>query len=223
VNAPLPSAELRSRVLAAVRAEPVPSRSGGARRRALLVFVGFLHTAALSLAIGGPAWDSRPQPHTLALGVAWGLVAAVATWAAVARGRSMTGRPGAWSFVVAALTPALLLAAALAAGLAWPSTLNDPAGSRSHIVCLVATPLFALGPLVAFALVRRASDPISPRLTGAAIGAASGAWGSLAIEMHCGHTSLGHVAFLHVSPVVLLALVGLVVGAKVVAVRAEPR
>jgi hypothetical protein len=61
---------------------------------------------------------------------------------------------------------------------------------------------------------------VAPRLTGAAIGAASGAWGALAIQLHCAHTSPTHVVLGHILPVVALTLVGVVLGDRVVAVRA---
>jgi hypothetical protein len=42
------------------------------------------------------------------------------------------------------------------------------------------------GPLIAFARLRRASDPVSPRPTGAALGAAAGAWGDATHVPICG-------------------------------------
>jgi hypothetical protein len=62
---------------------------------------------------------------------------------------------------------------------------------------------------------------VAPRLTGAAIGAASGAWGALAIELHCGHASPGHIVLGHLFPVVMLTLVGVLIGDGVVAIRAR--
>jgi hypothetical protein len=140
----------------------------------------------------------------------------------------MLGRSAAVRLVVATLTPVALLATSLVAALAWPETLHDDATMGSHLVCVVFTLLCALGPLVAFAVVRRGSDPVSPRLTGAAIGAASGAWGALAIELHCGHASPGHIVLGHLLPVVMLTLVGVLIGDGVVAVhgrseRSDPR
>jgi hypothetical protein len=58
-------------------------------------------------------------------------------------------------------------------------------------------------------------------LTGAALGASAGAWAAVAMALHCPITSMRHVVFGHIAPVVVFALLGLVVGAKVVAVRAR--
>jgi hypothetical protein len=221
VNAPGPSADLRARVLAATRAEPSPTRAARVRRSALVVAAGFAPAVILSSLIGGPSVDGRPLSYMLALTLAWLLIGTTATWGGVARGPSMLGRPSAWKIVVAVVTPAALVATAIVAGVAWPETLGDPASTRAHVVCIALTLVCGLGPLVAFAFVRRGSDPVSPRLTGAGIGAAAGAWGAVAIELHCGHTSLMHITLGHVAPVLVLGLLGLIVGDRVVAVRAK--
>jgi hypothetical protein len=221
VSAPQPSAELRARVLAAASAEPVPPRGTGTRRVAIALVAGFLAPVAISLYLGWPHAGGRPVAYVAALTLAWLAVGLAATWGGVSRGQSMLGRSVSARLVVATLTPAALLATALVAALAWPQTLDDDATLGSHLVCVVFTLLCALGPLVAFAVVRRRSDPVAPRLTGAAIGAASGAWGALAIELHCGHASPTHIVLGHLLPVVMLTLVGVLVGDGVVAIHAR--
>jgi len=183
--------------------------------------IGFALSVGISVYLGGPG-ASLPPGYTALLGAAWLLVGVVATWEGVARGRSMLGRPAVVRVLVAVLTPLALLVTAMGAALAWPETLATPATIEAHVVCVVFTMLFALGPLVAFAIVRRGSDPVAPRLTGAAIGAASGAWGALGIELHCGHASAMHVLVGHVAPVVLLTLVGVLVGDRVIALQRTP-
>jgi hypothetical protein len=208
-------------VLAAASAEPVPARAKGASRNALVVLAGFLPAFALSVFVGGPSSGDRPVAYTASLAVAWLLVAFLATVASVSRGRSMLGRPSSWRLATAGLTPAALLATALLAMLLWPRATLEPADIRDHVVCVVATLLCAAGPLVSFAFIRRGSDPVLPRLTGAGIGAAAGAWGAVFIELHCAHASLGHVLLGHLLPVAFLTLVGVMVGDAVLAVRAS--
>jgi hypothetical protein len=133
----------------------------------------------------------------------------------------MLGRSKAWRIAVAALTPAAMLAAWLPVAFAWPQTLIDTSGLRAHLICVVTTLALAAGPLVAFAWLRRGSDPASPRLTGAALGAAAGAWGDVAHVPICGFTAPAHILIGHILPVVLLALVGVIIGDRVVALRAE--
>lgn len=220
-GAPMPSADLRARVLQAAQREPARPRAAGARVRALVVAAGFALMLGVAAWLGGPGTRGRPLGYCVLVAASWTALAALVTWAGVTRGRSMLGRPPAWRVVVAALTPAVLLAAALAAGLMWPATLEGPAPMAANLWCDLFTTLFALGPLVAFTVVRRRSDPLAPRLSGAALGAAAGAWGALGMALHCGNTTPAHVVLGHLLPVAVLTLVGMLVGDRVVAVRAE--
>jgi hypothetical protein len=216
-----PSDDLRARVMAAVRARPVAVAAVGARRRAWLVTAAFVFSAGVSVAIGRPGLRGRPLAYVLALTCAAVLIAGAATWAGVARGRSMLGRTVGWKMAAATLTPILLFVASLAFGSLWPATVVEDSGAGAHLSCVAGTAAFALGPLAAFLATRRASDPVAPRLTGAGIAAAAGAWGALAIELHCRYTSPLHVLLGHVMPVALLALAGVVVGARLLAIRAD--
>jgi hypothetical protein len=216
-----PGAEVRARVMAAVRTDPVGSRAAGTRRRALFVLLALAISAAGSLAIGLPALRDRPSGYVVSLSLAWLGISVMATWAGVSRGRSMLGRPAGWRIAVAWVTPVALLASSLALGAAWPQTLRDEAGTFEHVLCFLGTIGFALSPLAAFLAIRRSTDPVSPRLTGAAIAAAAGAWGALAIELHCRWTSPWHVFVGHVLPVSVLAIAGVAAGTRYVAVRGE--
>jgi hypothetical protein len=220
----LPPAELRDRVLAAVRREPVASIPEGARGRAAVILRGFVVAGAITVAAaihGSEARTHRPLACILSLELLWLSLAVAATWAGVDRGRSMLGRPRVWRIAVASLTPAALLAAWLPVAFAWPQTLVETSGLHAHFVCVAMTMVLAAGPLVAFARLRRRSDPVSPRLTGAAIGAAAGAWGDAAHVLVCGYTAPEHIVVGHILPVVLLTLVGVVIGDRVVAIHAH--
>jgi hypothetical protein len=215
----MPPTDLRARVLAAAAAERVPPRPVGARRRAVTLGVGFAASVLLSVLIGLPGTGGRPCAYVTAITIAWGAVAMAATLWGVARGRSMLGRSTAWRVGVAVATPLMLLATAVTLAMFWPATLDDPAGMHAHAVCCFYTTLFAAGPLLAFAFVRRESDPVSPGLTGAALGAAAGAWGALGIELHCAHAGMVHVVLGHVLPVLGLTVLGVLLGRRVVATR----
>jgi hypothetical protein len=136
----------------------------------------------------------------------------------------MLGRPIAQRVAVAGLTPAALFASALVASAAWPQTIDHRNSFLSFAICAAFTVVFALGPMAAFAFVLRRSDPVAPRLGGAALGAAAGAWGALGIELYCTRPTPWHVLWGHVLPVVVLALVGALIGGRalrLVAVRAK--
>jgi hypothetical protein len=214
---PLPP-ELRGRILAAVEREPIPTRTTGARRRATALAIGFGSLLG-SLIYLGIRSHGRPAGYMVALFVAWLPIAGVATWAGVSRGRSMLGRPAGWLVAVIALTPVALLSAWAGVASAWPSTLHDASGLHQHIVCDIATLSFSVGPLLAFSAVRRRTDPVTPRLTGAAIGTAAAAWGALALHLVCGFTAPVHMLFGHALPVAVVALVGAVLVSRRVAVR----
>lgn len=220
MSATPPPANLRARILAAASAEPAASRAQGTRATTTALLAGFVVPVAVSFYLGCPGAANRPAAYVGCLAAAWLAVGLFATWGGVARGRSMLGRPAALRIGVVLLTPAVLLATAMLGALAWPGTVADDATMGNHLVCDAFAILCALGPLVAFAVVRRGSDPVAPRLTGAAIGAASGAWGALAIQLHCAHTSPTHVVLGHILPVVALTFVGVVLGDRVVAVHA---
>jgi hypothetical protein len=223
MNPPLPSPELRARVLEAVQREPVPSRSATKRRHVRAVVIGFaVPLAILALSyFGGPKAHDRPPGYVAALALAWLPIAALATWAGVAQGRSMLGRPATWAISVVALTPAALLATWAVVAAMWPSTLADPSGPPQHVVCNVMTLSFAAGPLIAFGVLRRRSDPLNPRLTGAALGAASAAWAAVVLHILCGFTSAPHILLGHIAPVVLITLIGSVWTSRTVAIRAK--
>jgi hypothetical protein len=222
MTAPVPPAELRARVLEAVRREPVPARSESRRADFKVLARGFAVASAICVAAairGSEARTPRPPGCILSLELLWLSLAVAATWVAVNRGKSLLGRPRSWRLGVAVLAPAAMVAAWLPVAFAWPETLRDASGFRAHMVCIVTTIALAAGPLLAFVWLRRASDPDSPRLTGAALGATAGVWGDAAHVLICGYTSPAHILIGHVLPVALLAGVGVLLGDRVVALR----
>jgi hypothetical protein len=228
VSLPALPPALRARVLDAARREPAPSRESGLRRRRSTIALGFVFAAASAVAcamtLGGPAVAPRPVGYFALVAAAWAAVAVVSSWGAVGRGRSMLGRPTAQRIAIAVATPIALIAVAAAGSAVWPQTVDGRSGLEAHLICAALTVFFALGPLVAFALVNRRSDPIAPSLTGAALGAAAGAWGAFGIELFCTRATPVHVFYGHVLPVAVLVAVGALLGHRlvgVVAVRAR--
>jgi hypothetical protein len=224
MSAPLPPPDLRARVLAAARSEPARSRASGTQRRALAIALGFTAALGFGAFVASPKLGGRPAGYVILLTAAWMSVAVVASWGALSRGRSMLGRPIAQRIGIALVTPVALIGAALVGNMLWPQTVGGYPGLVKDALCAAFTMMFAAGPLVAFLMVFRRSDPVAPGLSGAALGAAAGAWGAFGIELFCNCPAPGHVILGHVLPVLLLALIGAAIGGRalrVVAVRAK--
>ncbi len=215
---PVPSPGLRARVLDAVGREPVPPRPAARWSRARPLVIGFGLLLAF-LAKTGVHPGTRPIPQVAGLVIASLLVAGAATWAAVGRGRSMLGRPQTWLVAVLALTPIALMAVSGGLALVWPPAAALPEGQ--HFRCDIGTLIMSLGPLFAFGAYRRRSDPVSPRLSGAAIAMAAGSWAVVVHYLICPFSSPLHILLGHVAPAIGVALVGSVLMARAVAVRAK--
>jgi hypothetical protein len=218
--APLPSPEVRARVLAAVQLAPAPSQAAVAREQRVALAVGFAILGGVWVRLGVHP-GVRPLAYIATLAIVWLLVAVATTWAGVARGKSMLGRPAAWRLAVAALTPAVMLALWWPIAQAWPSTLENESGAFEVAQCLVGTGLLGIGPLLAFLYLNRGSEPIRPWLSGAAFGVAAAGWGAVALVIVCRHASASHMLLGHVLPVAAMGLIGAVLGAWALAVRTD--
>ena len=214
-------AELRARVLAAAAATPSPPRAEVRRRTALALVLAALSVVALFFLTGGLQVGDRPVGYVVVTAIGWAALAIAATVFAYGRGRSMAGRTRA-SLVAAALLVAPLLAAwALPWMLAWPEVDPWVGGWSAHMKCFVMSTVVGLAPLLLLAAARRGSDPVHPGAAGAAIGAAMGAWAGTMMDLHCAVTGCLHVVFAHACPSLLLAMIGAVVGHRILGIRAH--
>lgn len=213
--------DLRARVLAAARAEPSPP-IGASNARSIAGFVlAFVPLALFDLRSAG--LHGRPLGFMVLNVVGWAALAALATWGAVGRGPSMLGRSPRWLFALATATPLALVVVVAAGYVPWPAAEAIDGTPLGDFICFSSVVVLALGPLVAFGVTRRHSDPIHPALTGAALGVAAGAWGSFALALHCPVTSLRHIVVSHVIPVLLVAGVGALIGSKLLALRVKTK
>ena len=212
--------DLRESILAEARKLPSPNRSETRRANAIAIVLG-VATAASMVAALGLALGGRPLPFVLLTLVGWVAIAIVTSIVGEARGRTMLGRARVVLLVFALVAAPAIFAWVMGCTIGWPEVRESAGSIRQHVACLVATLLLSTGPLVSLAFVRRASDPVHPRSTGAAIGAAAGAWGGVLIDMHCPITQPMHVALAHVAPVVIYAAIGALLGSRLFGVRAR--
>jgi hypothetical protein len=211
-------ADLKARVLDATRREPSPTRAI-ATVRARRAWQGAIIVMLLVFfALGGTRLAVRPQALIVRTAVGWAGVALAATWLAVGRGGSMLGRQRVWLLAGAGLTPVLLAVVWFAVAMPMRET-SVPHDVLAEARCFGASVALGVAPLVAFLMMRREGDPGDPGLTGAALGAAAGAWSALLIDLHCEMTGPRHVVLAHVLPAAALAVIGALAAKSVLAIR----
>jgi hypothetical protein len=175
--------------------------------------------AALFFAFDGPHHgQGRATWFYAASLLGWASVAALSIWGAFARGGSALGRPRTWLVAIAVGAPAALFAMMFGLAVVHPEvTIVHP--ERLGLKCLGLTVAAATFPLLALALIRRGSDPVHPIATGAALGSACGASAGVMVEMWCPVAASHHVAIGHILPIAIMAILGAVLGARVIAMR----
>jgi hypothetical protein len=215
----LPS-EVRAKVLSAARQVPSPTRSSLRIRTSILLFSAVALSLGIFFAYGGIRPTARP-PHLIAETALGALsVASVVGFFALGRGRSMLGRSEKWLLWASLLTPLALLALKVGISARYPDMMRIWP-HRVGFRCLRLSFLMGVFPLAALMVVRRNSDPVHPRLTGAAMGTAVGAGSWLLVDLWCPVAYVPHLLLGHVLPLVMAIVVGAVVGGRVVALRAR--
>lgn len=231
------AAEIRARVLAAVTREPVTSRRAYRRSRAIGIAAGFGLTAVIAgikyashagagatdrvwhvVSEGSAQVQPPPAGYVATMEVIWLLIAVAASWGGVARGHSLIGRSARIKWAVACAPVALMLTWIGVAYFCLESTDVAP-GFSEHAKCAVMGLAFALGPSIAFVGSRRSKDPLTPGLSGAAMGAVAGTWGAVVGFPFCDCTSVLHIGLGHVVPVVVLVAMGALAGQRFLGVR----
>jgi hypothetical protein len=210
---------LKERILAAARQTPSGVRAD-ARRDARSTFRGavasllaaFVALDGVSRSIARPSW-------LIATSVAlWAVVATMAARGAWRYGGSFAAGSGMQLTTIAIGTPALLLAVSLALSRLSPVSASQMATSGG-LPCLALTLAAAAYPLAGVIALRRATDPLHPVASGAALGAASGAAAGVMVDAWCPVTEITHVVSAHVLPVAALASIGALLGDRVLAMR----
>lgn len=212
-----PSSSLREKVLADAAAHKARTRAEGRRRAALVYAVGALAALPLFFAWGGID-HSAGRPLSMTIGIAVGSLLIAVACASVAwwRGSSLVGRSSTALVLVALLAPI--------ATYVWLVSFHgryDEPSARVGYRCLALT-LATGAPLLGAALyVRKHTVAVHPIASGAALGAAAGAAGSITADLWCPLTSSAHVLLGHAFPILVLALLGATLGRGVLALRAK--
>ena len=162
----------------------------------------------------------RPYGYVGLVAIGWSaLVIGASRWM-LRPGPSMLGRPRPKLLQLAVGLPPSLLAVSCVASIMYPETLRAPAyGWHVHLVCALMTGAMSLAPVGVALWFFRRSDPVRPAVTGAALGAIAASWGGAVIAIQCPHPEPLHVALGHVGPIALTAVVGAMIGARLLSLR----
>jgi hypothetical protein len=200
-----PSAEMKLRVLAAVQAEPAPTRQAAHRRAWLALGIAAATAVAIFAHFGGVRATGRPGLLILLTCLGWSVVGSVAAALAVARGRSMLGRSSAALIILIAAAPLVLLAWKVGATMPFGAEMMAPWPGRLGFRCLGLSLAMAAPLLVALLVMRRRSDPVHPGITGAALGITAGIAAGTLVDLWCPVAYLPHVLLGHILPLVVAA------------------
>ena len=204
------AAALKRRVLAAARSHPAPVRNDRRPLAALFALLAAAAMLAMYFVWGGPANAAgRPAPVVAWLAVGTVAVAVAASWFALPAPGSMLPRGGRVLVAVALGVPILIGAWIVL----WHSVYTDPF-QRFGWRCFGLTAATAPWPFAVLVWLSRRFDPVSPQLTGAALGAAAGAWAAVVVELWCPLSVSDHVLVGHVSPLLLLVGLGGALGQR---------
>lgn len=197
----------KAQALAAAEALAAPTRAEVRRHRASALAIAVAGMSSVLLLWGGPA-HLEGRPGVVSGWIVVGLAAvAILTTLVALPGPALRARPAAALLAVVAGVPVVVAAWLMA----WHGAYPDPF-VRFGLRCFAMTAAAAPWPFAALLAFAPRLVPGSPRLTGAALGAAAGAWAALLVELWCPLADHGHVLIGHALPLVVLALAGAAVG-----------
>jgi hypothetical protein len=214
-------AQLRAQVIEASKREPSATRAELGKQRRIVLSVVVLVPLLVFIGCGGVRVGPRSDGLVLQSVLGSTVLAAVFAVVGIGRGRSMLGRPRAWLLAQVVLAPVLLFGWRVLLSSREPNMMAqwlDRPGFR----CLALSLTLALAPLLGLLWLRRGSDPVHPRLTGAAMGAGVGAAAWVLVDLWCPVGYVPHLLLGHVLPLVLSVALSAVLGKRVLAVSKSP-
>jgi hypothetical protein len=207
----LPPTDLKARTLGAVQARPSPTRRTQVLRAAILITGALVAAVVIFFWVGGIRMTGRSLGLVVGTSLGTGFVAAICTWAAFGRAKSMMGRPTTTLIAIALAGPVALLAWKVGYSAQFDHG-TDQWPARTGYRCLKLSLGLGVVPLLALLLVRRGTDPTHPRALGFAMGMALGLCANELVDLWCPVAYLPHLLLGHVLPAVLLGVVGALLG-----------
>src|SRR5260221_7596575 len=208
-------AQLRARTIERARCEPSLTRAQVAVRHRTATVAVLLVPLLVFIGLGGVRVAPRPAGLVLETVLGSSSLAIGAAIIGVRRGRSMLGRPRSRLVAVALFTPVLLLVWRVLASSRYPSMMTEWP-ERPGLRCLLLSGALSFVPLLGLLWMRRASDPVHPRATAAALGTAAGASAWVLVDLWCPVGYLPHLLLGHVLPLFLTILASIAFGSRIV-------
>jgi len=212
------SPELREKILSAAHRAPAPTRAQAARARLWLFAAGIAGAIAIFLIGGGVRMTDRPPSLVALTSLGTAVFAGAGSYVLFTRrGRSALRRPTVWLLLaaLAAVVGFLLLKYSLSTAYGRTDIWPERVGFR----CLRLGILTGALPLFAALVSWRGTDPLTPVATGAAFGAGAGLGSAVLVDLWCPVAYLPHLLLGHVLPIVVLAVVGGLVGWRLLGLR----
>jgi hypothetical protein len=203
---------LKAKILAQAKSEPALKRDAWERKSSLVLAAGMLISLAALLALGGVKIGARSGVYFSLVALFWTSLAFAGIKFGFGRGKSSVG---ASQLRLASLTLGLPVGALLtvtALSYVFP---NEAIGAPRHDgACAVLSIALGIAPLAGYVLARRNTVLVRRRLTAASVGAASGTLGCMLMVLKCPCSELAHLLLGHVAPIVALAVLGALLGEK---------
>lgn len=219
-RAGMDGAQLRARVIDRSAREPSPTRGQLASRSRIVLGVPLLVTLLAFVAWGGIRVGPRPSGLVFQTALGSAVLATLFAIVALGRGRSMLGRPRSWLLTQVLLTPVSLFGWRVLISACYPRMMLEWV-ERPGLRCFALSLTLACAPLLGLIWLRRGSDPLHPRLTAAAVGAAVGAGAWVLVDLWCPVGYVPHLLLGHVLPLVLLIAFSALIGSRVIRVRRD--
>jgi len=217
VRAGMDDALLRAQVIDRSTREPSPTRGQLALRHRIVLGIALIVPLLSFIVLGGIRVGPRPDELVLQTALGSALLAALVAVVGVGRGRSMLGRPRSWLLTQVLLTPVSLFGWRVLVSVRYPQMMVEWV-ERPGFRCFTLSVLLASMPLLGLIWRRRGSDPVHPRLTAAAVGAAVGAGTWVLVDLWCPVGYVPHLLLGHVLPLLLLIFLSALIGGRVIAV-----
>jgi negative regulator of sigma F NrsF-like protein len=216
MNPTTPSEDLKMRVMRAVEATPAPTRAVESKRNVRLVAGALLLSFVVYLAWGGVRMTGRPTSLVVGTVAGTAIVAGLAIWAALGRGRAMLGRTTRLLTTVVVASPLALLAWKIVWSAQYDNGL-DRWPSRLGLKCLGLSLSLGALPLAAMIFSRRGTDAVHPGRAGMAIGVGLGLGVATVVDAWCPVAYVPHLLLGHILPLALLGAAGLWFGRRILA------